>query len=75
MKITLEYTIDDTKIQDFKNAFFRVFPIPTDKDGNPTHNELDWIKKIIKDYLLVQYNRGTELLSKDQITTNEDIVQ
>lgn len=74
---TITITIPDNKVQAFKDAFLRKYPVPDDNlDGQPDYTELLWFKQWIKRKLIQAVQLGNTLLYQDgyvETLTIEDL--
>lgn len=58
-------TVPDPKLQDFKDGFLKVQPVPIGSDGNPTMTENQWIRHWILEVLRHNYRTGKQLLAQE----------
>ena len=68
-------TIDDESYSDFKEAFIKQHPIPTDDEGEPLFSENAWIKEKIRRIVKDIYMKGKGKLVMEEGSYQEDIVQ
>ena len=71
-QITL--TIHDSKLEEFKTAYFRRNRLPLDPDGQPIVAELAWIKKCVINSILAEYQSGKQLLAQDGVVMGADLI-
>lgn len=72
MNLSITYTSE--KPTKFKAGFLRACPVPLDDDDQPTMTEDEWIKKWGKEQFLNQYRRGVQLLKRDEVVYESDII-
>jgi hypothetical protein len=71
MQITI--TIDDERVDEFKEAFLAVYPAPHDIDtGEQLMADNPWIKKRIIDWLKSRYRKGKNKLYRQQQAAIKD---
>jgi len=83
------FTISDDKVDEFKNAFLRIYPIPSiadesEEDELATEESIanknvedEWIKKCIKKMIFSVYEQGHEQIIREQNKPiyDEDIIE
>ena len=71
----ITYTIDDTKLAEFKLGFFRYNPIPKDEEGNPAMSENAWIKESGRQWFSRIYRQGKRKIAQEAAySVEEDII-
>lgn len=66
----ISFTIPDAKVNEVKAAILRIRPKPHDL----TLTDLQWIKKIIRDWIFNQYVTGRRTLAEDATIIDETII-
>lgn len=72
-KIT--YTINDSKLDEFKTGFFVFVPVPTDANGKPEMTENQWIRQWGKMQFLNAYKKGKMMLAHKAVKLTKDIIE
>ena len=70
MQITIE--IDDNKIDDFKNGFLAMHPVP---DEDPPLTPKQWIERWIREKLRAEYRNGMKKRTLEALEIDEEIVK
>jgi hypothetical protein len=65
--VEIRIKIDDTKVDEFKEAFLAVYPAPHDEDtGEQLMEDNPWIKKRIIEWLKSKYRKGKNKIYRQQ---------
>lgn len=68
-------SVSQEKYSKFKTGYLKLYPVPTDKEGNPTMSEAQWIREKIRYIVQRDYARGHRMLQQEaQEAAEEGIV-
>lgn len=74
MKINLTISINDEKVDEYKQAILRAYPVPAREEIS----ENEWLFKIARELTVgafkTAYNRGRDLLARDNQSSAEDVI-
>lgn len=68
---SVTFYIPDNKLDEFKAAFIRQFPVPIE---DPPLTENEWIKKWGRIQYLRAYRNGKNLLAADAVNIDDEII-
>lgn len=72
---SITLTIPDAKFDEFKEAFIKINPIPTDPDTElPLYTENAWVKQWVLNTIKERYKQGGEELAREVAIIDNDIV-
>ena len=73
--VSITLTVENGKSLEFKESFLREHPIPTDEEGLPTMNLLDWLHEWGRQQFQFAYQRGKTKLAQENVEIDSGIVQ
>lgn len=56
--VDITITIPDDKVDEFKEYFLYLNPIPLDDEGEPKYTLLNWFKQWLYEKIIEQYRQG-----------------
>jgi len=69
-------TIPPDKVERLKTGYFKMYPVPKDKDGVPLYSDLEWFKKTIREIVLRDCHRGmTMIYNESKPQKEEDLIE
>lgn len=72
---SITLTISDAKYNEFKEAFLKVSPIPTNPDTElPLYTENQWVKEWIIRLIRKRYKQGREELARKTAVIDDNII-
>ena len=71
---TIEITIPNDKLAEFKVGFLKSKPIPLDENQVPIYTESQWIERIIVNHLKAVYRNGKTKLAKEAAIIDDDVL-
>lgn len=75
--VDVTITIPNDKLPRVRTGILTIHPIPVDEEGTPLYTEMQWIKLLIRKYLIELVHQGERKIAFDnlQILKDETLVE
>lgn len=72
---SVNYTIPDNKLAEFKRGFLKCQTVPLDSEGNPKMSENEWIKEWGRLQFVKAYQTGIRQIAREELILEEDVIE